>query len=642
METQNVTTDTDGHYTALLGATQSAGLPAELFTSEQARWVGVQVQGQPEQPRVLLVSAPYALKAGDAETIGGLPPSAFVLAAPSAAASGSASSTAQRNATPDATTDVTTTGGTANYLPFFNGASSIVDSVVYQTAAGRIGIGTTTPAATLDVKGTFDVRGSLTLPESNIATATAGYDSHPLDLEASVFNSGTSAAVLQTFRLKAEPSGNDTATASGVLSLLYGSGTATPAETGLQIASDGRITFATGQTFPGAGTGNGTVTSVGSGAGLTGGPITNSGSLSIATGGVSNTMLANPSLTVTAGTDLTGGGAVILGGSTTLNLDITKVPQLATANTFAGSQTVKGSTYMIGDSRVDYNNSNTGSVSPGIRLGSGDTGEGISSDRAGTVNKDGIDLYTAFNPRLSVSNTGLVGVGTTTPAYTLDVRGTGNFLSTAGNGVTGTTSATSSAGISGANTATSGPTYGVSGTANSPSGTGTSGTNLSSGGYGVYGQAAGTALNSTGVYGTATSSSGTEPTYGVYGTSATIEIASDTVGAGVAGTGSVLSSTGSSAGGGAGVWGDGHGSTGVYGTADDSYAIFAFNNSGSDIFTAALGASNTSTAQGALVFATEGAELDGGLLVGTCSIDVDGNLSCDGTVTSSAQTAEGR
>jgi len=42
---------------------------------------------------------------------------------------------------------------------------------------------------------------------------------------------------------------------------------------------------------------------------------------------------------VTAGTDLTGGGAT---GKVTLNLDITKVPQLATANTFTGNQTVNG------------------------------------------------------------------------------------------------------------------------------------------------------------------------------------------------------------------------------------------------------------------------------------------------------------
>src|SRR6267143_308346 len=86
METQNVKLDGSGHYTALLGTTTADGLPMDLFTSGEARWVGVQVQeqGQAEQTRVLLLSVPYALKAGDAETVGGLPPSAFVLAAPAA------------------------------------------------------------------------------------------------------------------------------------------------------------------------------------------------------------------------------------------------------------------------------------------------------------------------------------------------------------------------------------------------------------------------------------------------------------------------------------------------------------------------------------------------------------------------------
>jgi trimeric autotransporter adhesin len=82
METQNATADSNGHYPVLLGSTKPDGLPAELFTSEQARWVGVQVSGQAEQPRTPLISAPFAFKAGDAEPIGGLPPSAFVLAAP--------------------------------------------------------------------------------------------------------------------------------------------------------------------------------------------------------------------------------------------------------------------------------------------------------------------------------------------------------------------------------------------------------------------------------------------------------------------------------------------------------------------------------------------------------------------------------
>jgi hypothetical protein len=53
-------------------------------------------------------------------------------------------------------------------------------------------------------------------------------------------------------------------------------------------------------------------------------------------------MLANPSLTVSAGTALTGGGSVALGGSTTLSLDTNKVPLLAAANTFSNNQTVNG------------------------------------------------------------------------------------------------------------------------------------------------------------------------------------------------------------------------------------------------------------------------------------------------------------
>jgi hypothetical protein len=62
------------------------------------------------------------------------------------------------------------------------------------------------------------------------------------------------------------------------------------------------------------------VTNVATGAGLTGGPITTTGTISIATGGVTNAMLVNSSVTVSPGTGLTGGGAVSLGSTTTLNI----------------------------------------------------------------------------------------------------------------------------------------------------------------------------------------------------------------------------------------------------------------------------------------------------------------------------------
>jgi hypothetical protein len=77
-ETQNITPDANGQYSVILGSTTAAGLPDDLFSQQEQRWLGVQAQGEAEQPRVLLVSVPYAFKAHEADTLGGLPASAFV------------------------------------------------------------------------------------------------------------------------------------------------------------------------------------------------------------------------------------------------------------------------------------------------------------------------------------------------------------------------------------------------------------------------------------------------------------------------------------------------------------------------------------------------------------------------------------
>ena len=285
METQNVTPDKNGHYTVALGSTTSQGLPTSLFASGEARWLGVQTQGQAEQSRMLLLSVPYALKAGDAQTVGGLSPSAFVLATalnPNSSASSSSGFNSNLNEP--------SLGGTgkANYLPIWTNGTTLGDSVLFQSGKGskaQIGIGTTKPAATLDLNGSGTVRGLFSLPATGTATTTRGFNSQPIDLAASVFNSGTSTAVTQTFQWQAEPVGNNTSKATGSLNLLFGQGTSKPSETGLNIASTGQITFAKGQTFPG--TGSGTVTSVGFGApssdfSVSGSPVTTSGTLSLA------------------------------------------------------------------------------------------------------------------------------------------------------------------------------------------------------------------------------------------------------------------------------------------------------------------------------------------------------------------------
>ena len=253
-ETQNnIQLDATGHYSVQLGITKPNGVPTTLFTTGEARWLGVRIAEQVEQPRVLLLSVPYALKAGDAATIGGLPPSAFVLAAP---LSGSASPTGaepvpgQSGPPPSG---AVTGSGTVNYLPLWDSTSDITSSVLFQKGSGssaKIGINTATPATTLDVKGGGTIRGTLSLPATGSATATAGKNSQPLNLAASAFNSTSSTAVNQTFQWQSEPVGNNTSTPSGTLNLLFGEGATKPSETGLNIASNGQITFATGQTFP--------------------------------------------------------------------------------------------------------------------------------------------------------------------------------------------------------------------------------------------------------------------------------------------------------------------------------------------------------------------------------------------------------
>ncbi|MGO9084627.1 MAG: hypothetical protein ACLP6G_21920 [Terriglobales bacterium] len=491
-ETLDVQVDGTGHYSIQLGVTKSGGVPALLFATGEARWLGVRIAGLEEQPRVLLVSVPYALKAGDAATLGGLPASAFLLAVPGNGSAAAMSAADATTASSNASSDVTTKGGTVNKIPLFTTATNIQTSALTQTGSGttaKIGINMATPATVLDVNGGATIRGSFFLAGTGTATATGGKNSQPEIFTASVFNSTTSTAVPQKFQWQAEPSGNDTATPSGTLNLLFASGTAAAAETGLKIASNGQITFAAGQTFPG--TGGGTITGVttAKGSGLMGGGTT--GTLNL---GLTNTCAANQVLQwngtawgcasvgtgtitgVTAGMGLTGGGTT---GAVTVNLDTTKVPLLGTANTFTGNQTVNGAvtatsftgngsgltnvnanllggaaagsfatlsgntfngTQFIGGSgtsatlQIDANGVNTGSLLPGIRFGVGASGEGLSSQRVGTTNLNGLDLYTNSTARISITNSGNVGIGTKTPGAALDIASGGILVEGTGDG----------------------------------------------------------------------------------------------------------------------------------------------------------------------------------------------------------------
>jgi hypothetical protein len=161
-ETHNVAVNADGSYNVLLGSMTPDGLPLDLFAAGEPRWLGVRFNrtGELEQPRVQLTSVPYALKAGDADTLGGRPASAYQLAG-SNAASGSSTGTASLAASlPSGAAATQSTSGTPGYIGQFVDATSLGNSAMFQSGT-FIGVGTTTPADAFHVSFN-DAGGALT------------------------------------------------------------------------------------------------------------------------------------------------------------------------------------------------------------------------------------------------------------------------------------------------------------------------------------------------------------------------------------------------------------------------------------------------------------------------------------------------
>ncbi len=572
METQNVTPDSSGHYTVMLGSTSSTGLPANIFVAGEAHWLGVQIEGEAEQPRVLIVSAPYALKAGDAQTLGGLPASAFVLTAPASIGAGATTAeagtaTASGVVSPATSSDVTTTGGTVGTIAAFSTATNIQNSLLSQTGTTAV-----------------NVKGILNLPATGTATDSDGKGSQPQNLVASAFNSSTSAAVAQTFQWQAEPAGNDTSSPSGTLNLLFGSGTAKPAETGLHIAGDGQITFAAGQTFPG--TGNGTITGIAtaSGSGLSGGGTSGTLSLKIPSAGVTNAMLVDSTITLNANTasGLTTPGAMTLGSTYTIGLKPCSTNQILEYSgsvwncSSAGTGTISSVTAGTGLSG--------GGSSGGVTL----TNTGLLSLTAGS----GITVGSGQTPTISISSTVPLLSANNTFSGTQTINNVTTITGTNNGGVLQVT-----------NTGASGGNPGVVGTTNS------------TGASGVKGVASATSGITNGVYGISNSSSGT----GVEGNSPYI---------GVSGQGDGASMEGELDGADAGVWGDTAGPqpyAAILGTADSGYAGAFFNNGNAP----AVYAENDVGADNPVLITS-------GPTGAYCTFDDSADLTCDGYISGEA------
>jgi hypothetical protein len=650
-ETETVSPGVAGKFTVDLGATEPNGLPTDLFSNGEARWLEVRIEGQFPGVRTLLTSVPYAMKAADAETLGGQRAANFVTQEQFAASFRTTAEALAAQSIQPLIAGTVTGSGTSGYVPLWTGASVLGNSALTQAGTGssaKVGINTASPATTLDVNGNQTLHGYLSIVPTASATATAGVNSPLLELRALTFQTG-GAVHSKVFAWQAQPTGNNTASPSANLSLLFSSAAGPYAPTGLSIAANGVITFAPSQTFPIKGTGGGTITGV------------------------------------TAGTGLTGGGTQ---GTVTVSVDSTKVPLLgAGTNTFTGAQSFAGTVNFKSPVQIAVNTTpstpaypldvegglasqpmvgvvtkgtdaalalrNTGFGGREYWLDSGSTGAGVGAGNFAIWDAQA-------GARLVIDSGGAVGIGTTTPLgnqlAVVTSLGYAAISATAGSGyggefsntsstiptVSATQRGTGSAGYFGNNSASyvalagenaSGDinavstygsisngmaVYGIAG-----AGAGVYGTSTS--GYGIYGNSS----SNIAVYGQSTSSTG------VWGQS------SGSRGVGVFGAGSIGvegaydggSVSGQELGPQSGVWGDSSSNgTGVVGTTDDSFGGYFANDSSK--YPALYAYNNSSGGTG--LFRT----LSASDPAGTCGFGA-GNLSCTGQVKALVSTGGG-
>jgi len=168
-ETQQVTIDDRGRYSVVLGAAHADGIPASVFTSG-GQWLGTVFErtAEVEGPRVRLTSVPYALRAGEADTLGGRPASDYLLA------TGTRSSSQATRVQSDTAAPVAVQAGTPSFLAKYVSISDVGDSAIYENG-GQVGIGTTVPLDFLHVRYTNTNGGATGIAVQNLGNTATSY-----------------------------------------------------------------------------------------------------------------------------------------------------------------------------------------------------------------------------------------------------------------------------------------------------------------------------------------------------------------------------------------------------------------------------------------------------------------------------------
>jgi hypothetical protein len=596
-EVQNVRADNTGRYTVQLGSTRPEGLPVELFNTAQAQWLGVRQEGQAEQPRIMLLSVPYALEAADAETFGGKPPSAYMSALNSGAGVNSIGTTLGRNGKQAPAGG----GGTTNYIALWTSSTNLGDSVMYQSS-NNIGIGTTSPGYPLTVSGNnTGAIISVTQAGSGIGVNAYSYST-----------SGGGTAVLGKTQGKSGIGVRGESLAStGDTIGVYGT-----ADSDAGVAVQGTVISATGDTVgvqgnsaSDAGVGVYGFVSATTGTTVAVQGITKSPDGIGVSGSASSTSGSNFGV---QGDSDSPEGVGVYGNASASSGDTTGVYGLVQSSEGDG---VLGSAVAASGNAAGVRGVSTSDSGTGVYGEASDTSGDVAGVYGTTASPAGQAVY-GHNTGESGMSIGVYGVSDS--ASGVAILGASTTTSAGAYGVVGNSASPTGGGMGGSNTSTTGIAYGVIGET------------MSTSGFGVAGKAQATTGASTGVVGQTASSTG----FGVVGNATSTEggnygvagMVGSPEGTGVYGTG-----VGASEEGGTvtdrplGAWGDTNqeGGIGVLGTADDTIAVAGYNNA--NVATGSFQNDET-TNIGSPVLATHGPHF-----AGICLMDVSGNLACNGT-----------
>jgi hypothetical protein len=585
METQSVATDAGANYSALLGSTTASGLPGDLFSQEEQRWLGVQVEGQAEQQRVLLVSVPYAFKAHEAETLGGRSVSDFVLTeSASAAVNGNTASPASSSTANNPATTAGVNKGAASDGPT-NFSGSTTDQIVGVTQTGT-GAGVNASAPTKGVVGTATATTGTAIGVEGGSAGSGGYGVYGNVTSATGATVGVKGNSQSTTGTGVR--GTNIAT-SGVTTGVSGYVDSAAGTAGVfNNAAGGNILIGQNNgapTFTVSGTGNVNAAGgfTGSGTGITGitfsqltGQLGNSQFSGTYSGAVS---LSDPGNSF-SGTSFTGGTFTGSGSG------LTGVPAGMLSGTLGSAQfsgTYSNAVMLTNTSNMFYGNGANLTMVP---VGSGSPNyiqNTMSPQKSANFNITGSGVLSGT----LVANAGVSGMLTIATGNA--VSGMATVTSGAPNGVYGQAASPGGTGVYGTNTATSGNAYGVTGKSASATGVGVYGwaTSTTGNDSGVVGQSDSTTAAASGVFGVATASTG--QVYGVVGsTNSTTQNASGVYGNTTATTGAtngVYGLTNSSDGSADGVYGEATsttgGANGVVGTTSSpkGYGVWGVANS---------------------------------------------------------------